>query len=93
MAAAFNHTEDAVYVADKFGDVYRFSVPEPSEEGQLILGHLSMLLDVVKRKANVCSWSFCALWPHGRWAVTKLVDMNFITDRIYSVKGPVSSCV
>ncbi|XP_073701762.1 tRNA (guanine-N(7)-)-methyltransferase non-catalytic subunit wdr4 [Garra rufa] len=43
---AFTQAEDEVFVADKSGDVYSFSVPEPQKPGELKLGHLSMLLDV-----------------------------------------------
>lgn len=35
-------------MADKSGDVYSFSVLEPHGGGRLELGHLSMLLDVVR---------------------------------------------
>ncbi|XP_022104056.1 tRNA (guanine-N(7)-)-methyltransferase non-catalytic subunit WDR4-like [Acanthaster planci] len=47
MAVAFNNAENILYVADKFGDVHSFSVTEPQSDGSLILGHLSMLLDMV----------------------------------------------
>ncbi|XP_033118587.1 tRNA (guanine-N(7)-)-methyltransferase non-catalytic subunit wdr4-like isoform X1 [Anneissia japonica] len=43
---AFNHAEDCVYVGDKSGDVYRFSVKNEEDEGTLVLGHVSMLLDL-----------------------------------------------
>lgn len=43
----FTQTEDEVYVADKSGDVYSFSVLEPQKPGKLHLGHVSMLLAVV----------------------------------------------
>ncbi|XP_069059068.1 tRNA (guanine-N(7)-)-methyltransferase non-catalytic subunit WDR4 [Pleurodeles waltl] len=36
--------EDRVFVADKSGDVYSFSVTDPQAKGRLELGHLSMLL-------------------------------------------------
>ncbi|KAA0715968.1 tRNA (guanine-N(7)-)-methyltransferase non-catalytic subunit wdr4 [Triplophysa tibetana] len=42
----FTQTEDEVYVADKSGDVYSFSVLEPQKPGKLHLGHVSMLLAV-----------------------------------------------
>ncbi|XP_023648712.2 tRNA (guanine-N(7)-)-methyltransferase non-catalytic subunit wdr4 [Paramormyrops kingsleyae] len=42
----FTEAEDEILVADKSGDVYSFSVLEPEKEGQLKLGHLSMLLAV-----------------------------------------------
>lgn len=35
-----------IIVADKAGDAYLFSTSEPSQNGRLVLGHLSMLLDV-----------------------------------------------
>ncbi|KAI2660440.1 tRNA (guanine-N(7)-)-methyltransferase non-catalytic subunit wdr4 [Labeo rohita] len=44
---AFTQAEDEVFVADKSGDVYSFSVLEPQKPGELKLGHLSMLLDVI----------------------------------------------
>uniref|UniRef100_A0A2K5D769 WD repeat domain 4 n=1 Tax=Aotus nancymaae TaxID=37293 RepID=A0A2K5D769_AOTNA len=46
-ALTFTASEEKVLVADKSGDVYSFSVLEPHGCGQLELGHLSMLLDVV----------------------------------------------
>lgn len=36
-----------IIVADKAGDAYLFSTSSPTESGTLILGHLSMLLDVL----------------------------------------------
>lgn len=42
----FSHAEDEVLVADKSGDVYSFSVAEPQKEGELKMGHLSMVLAV-----------------------------------------------
>lgn len=47
-ALTFTASEEKVLVADKSGDVYSFSVPEPHGGGKLELGHLSMLLDVVR---------------------------------------------
>ncbi|XP_076011284.1 tRNA (guanine-N(7)-)-methyltransferase non-catalytic subunit wdr4 [Genypterus blacodes] len=43
-ALAFSRAEDELLAADKSGDVYSFSVKEPQKEGELKLGHLSMLL-------------------------------------------------
>ncbi|XP_030642736.1 tRNA (guanine-N(7)-)-methyltransferase non-catalytic subunit wdr4 [Chanos chanos] len=40
----FTQTEEEVLVADKSGDVYSFSCAEPQKQGELKLGHLSMLL-------------------------------------------------
>lgn len=36
-----------IVVADKSGDAYLFSTLKPDENGQLLLGHLSMLLDIL----------------------------------------------
>ena len=44
----FSQAEDQVLVADKSGDVYSFSVEEPHRAGELKLGHLSMLLALVR---------------------------------------------
>lgn len=43
----FSQAEDELFVADKSGDVYSFSVLEPQRQGELKLGHLSMLLGIV----------------------------------------------
>lgn len=43
----FTLDDATVVVADKSGDVFRFSVSKPQEEGELLLGHLSMVLDMV----------------------------------------------
>ncbi|KAM3862204.1 tRNA (guanine-N(7)-)-methyltransferase non-catalytic subunit wdr4 [Diretmus argenteus] len=43
---AFSRAEDELLVADKSGDVYSFSVLEPQKDGELKLGHLSMLLAI-----------------------------------------------
>ncbi|XP_026232404.1 tRNA (guanine-N(7)-)-methyltransferase non-catalytic subunit wdr4 [Anabas testudineus] len=42
----FSRAEDLLLVADKSGDVYSFSVVEPQREGELRMGHLSMLLAI-----------------------------------------------
>ncbi|XP_059198284.1 tRNA (guanine-N(7)-)-methyltransferase non-catalytic subunit wdr4 [Centropristis striata] len=42
----FSQSEDELLVADKSGDVYSFSVVDPQREGELKMGHLSMLLAV-----------------------------------------------
>ena len=47
MTLRFARSEDKVIVGDKSGDVYSFSMTEPEEEGKLLMGHLSMLLDLV----------------------------------------------
>lgn len=41
----FFKDESGLVMADKFGDVTKFSITEPEKEGEIILGHLSMLLD------------------------------------------------
>lgn len=48
----FSHMEDQLLAADKSGDVYSFSVVEPQAEGELMMGHLSMLLAVVRNTKN-----------------------------------------
>nr|XP_057938493.1 tRNA (guanine-N(7)-)-methyltransferase non-catalytic subunit wdr4 [Doryrhamphus excisus] len=42
----FTSAEDEVLVADKSGDVYSFSVVDQEREGELKMGHLSMVLAV-----------------------------------------------
>lgn len=54
----FSHSEDQLLAADKSGDVYSFSVQQPQEEGRLTMGHLSMLLALVRRAGG---------WEHNRW--------------------------
>lgn len=44
----FSHAEDQLLAADKSGDVYSFSAVEPQADGELKMGHLSMLLAVVR---------------------------------------------
>ena len=46
-AVTFTSSETDVIVADRAGDVYRYSVEDSGKEGELLQGHLSMLLDVV----------------------------------------------
>uniref|UniRef100_A0A8C5JGG9 WD repeat domain 4 n=1 Tax=Junco hyemalis TaxID=40217 RepID=A0A8C5JGG9_JUNHY len=38
--------EDKIFVADKSGDVYSYSITEPKADGKLELGHVSLLMDV-----------------------------------------------
>ncbi|XP_052829346.1 tRNA (guanine-N(7)-)-methyltransferase non-catalytic subunit wdr4 isoform X3 [Octopus bimaculoides] len=45
-SVVFTSDDENVLVADKSGDVFKYSVTEPSSEGQLLMGHLSMLLDM-----------------------------------------------
>lgn len=49
----FSPNNDVV-VADKAGDTYLFSTSSPMETGALILGHLSMLLDVLITEDMKC---------------------------------------
>lgn len=49
--ARFTPTNDII-VADKSGDAYLFSSSKPDEDGKLLLGHLSMLLDVLVTEDN-----------------------------------------
>uniref|UniRef100_A0A3Q4BUB5 Uncharacterized protein n=1 Tax=Mola mola TaxID=94237 RepID=A0A3Q4BUB5_MOLML len=56
-ALHFSHAEEELMVADKSGDVYSFSVAAPQAEGELKMGHLSMLLAV-------------ALSPDDRYIIT-----------------------
>uniref|UniRef100_A0A1A8H6Q5 WD repeat domain 4 n=1 Tax=Nothobranchius korthausae TaxID=1143690 RepID=A0A1A8H6Q5_9TELE len=46
VSLVFSQAEDELLVADKSGDVYSFSVVEPQAEGELKMGHLSMLLSM-----------------------------------------------
>ncbi|XP_074618390.1 tRNA (guanine-N(7)-)-methyltransferase non-catalytic subunit wdr4-like isoform X4 [Acropora palmata] len=46
----FTHKEDYVIVANKGGEVYRFSIYDSSQEKELLLGHVSMILDMVLTK-------------------------------------------
>ncbi|KAK6191854.1 hypothetical protein SNE40_003438 [Patella caerulea] len=43
----FSQDETSIIVSDKSGDVYRFVLHDEEKEGELLLGHLSMLLDLI----------------------------------------------
>ncbi|XP_059481665.1 tRNA (guanine-N(7)-)-methyltransferase non-catalytic subunit wdr4 [Neocloeon triangulifer] len=43
----FTNSASSILVADKAGDVYLFSVAEPLKEKEWLLGHITMLLDVL----------------------------------------------
>jgi len=45
----FLTSEAGVLVADRTGDVYMFSLTDLTADAQLVLGHLSIVLDVVSR--------------------------------------------
>ena len=47
-ALTFAKSEDFLLVADKSGDVYQFSLADPNLAGTLLMGHVSMLLDLVR---------------------------------------------
>lgn len=47
MALTFDVDDSALFVAEKAGGVYQYSVQDDGKEPSLILGHVSMLLDVV----------------------------------------------
>ncbi|OUM68231.1 hypothetical protein PIROE2DRAFT_4109 [Piromyces sp. E2] len=46
----FENNGRNVLVADGFGDVYRYSVDDSEENGKLMLGHVSMLTDILLSK-------------------------------------------
>lgn len=48
VSLVFSQSENELLAADKSGDVYSFSLDEAEREGQLKMGHLSMLLGVVR---------------------------------------------
>ncbi|VDI06408.1 tRNA (guanine-N(7)-)-methyltransferase subunit TRM82, partial [Mytilus galloprovincialis] len=43
----FTKDEKYVLLSDKTGDAYRFSIDDETHAGELLLGHLSMVLDIV----------------------------------------------
>lgn len=63
-ALRFSNAEDALLVADKSGDVYSFSVAAPQVEGELKMGHLSMLLAVVREARRNRSLGTGEVWSH-----------------------------
>lgn len=48
----FDSGSTQLFVADKAGDCFCYSLSTPTDQGKLILGHLSMLLDVVVSDDN-----------------------------------------
>ncbi|XP_013405000.1 tRNA (guanine-N(7)-)-methyltransferase non-catalytic subunit wdr4 isoform X2 [Lingula anatina] len=56
-AIVFTHDLSQVLVADKSGDVYSFSLTDLNKPGELLCGHLSMLLDM-------------AITSNGRYIIT-----------------------
>ena len=60
---AFPKSEDSVLVAHKSGDIFSFSLADKEAEGQLLLGHVSMLLDVVRFFLFLVCFYFLCLLP------------------------------
>ena len=48
----FTNDDQSILVADKAGDVHQYHVTNISLPGTLLLGHLSMLLDMVLLPSN-----------------------------------------
>ena len=48
----FDKTASAILVADKSGDVFRFDLNSEDQDGQCLMGHLSMLLDIKLSKCG-----------------------------------------
>lgn len=65
--------EDKIFVADKSGDVYSYSITEPQADGKLELGHVSLLLDVV----SVCIYKPAFLLALGSLIVALVPDLWF----------------
>lgn len=60
----FTRDESAVLVADKSGDVYSFLTERSAQalgevEGQPLLGHLSMILDMASIESHFCRHFEC----------------------------------
>uniref|UniRef100_A0A3Q3DKU6 WD repeat domain 4 n=1 Tax=Hippocampus comes TaxID=109280 RepID=A0A3Q3DKU6_HIPCM len=76
----FNRAEDEVLVADKSGDVYSFSVMQPEREGELKMGHLSMILAV-------------AVSPNDKYIVTADRDEKIRVSHLCSPHSIQSFCL
>lgn len=48
----FIDDENSFLVADKFGDVLQLSCDKPDQEASVVLGHLSMLMDIALLSDN-----------------------------------------
>ncbi|XP_051939012.1 tRNA (guanine-N(7)-)-methyltransferase non-catalytic subunit wdr4 [Hippocampus zosterae] len=76
----FNRAEDEVLVADKSGDVYSFSVMQPEREGELKMGHLSMILAV-------------AVSPNDKYIITADRDEKIRVSHLCSPHSIQSFCL
>ncbi|KAM9347485.1 tRNA (guanine-N(7)-)-methyltransferase non-catalytic subunit wdr4 isoform 2-T2 [Symphorus nematophorus] len=76
----FSRAEDELLAADKSGDVYSFSVVEPQREGELKMGHLSMLLSV-------------AVSPDDRYIITADRDEKIRVSHLRSPYNIQSFCL
>ncbi|KAF7651099.1 hypothetical protein LDENG_00116040 [Lucifuga dentata] len=76
----FSQAEEELLVADKSGDVYSFSVKEPQKEGELKLGHLSMLLAIT-------------LTPNDKYIITADRDEKIRVSRLSSPYNIQSFCL
>ncbi|XP_068185540.1 tRNA (guanine-N(7)-)-methyltransferase non-catalytic subunit wdr4 [Antennarius striatus] len=76
----FSHADDELLAADKSGDVYSFSVSEPQMEGELKMGHLSMLLAVT-------------LSPDDRYVITADRDEKIRVSHLRSPYNIQSFCL
>ncbi|KAL1919406.1 uncharacterized protein VTP21DRAFT_2099 [Calcarisporiella thermophila] len=47
MAVCFDNSDTFVVVADKFGDVYNHKLEATEGEGELLLGHVSMIINMI----------------------------------------------
>lgn len=82
MTLTYTRSEDKVVVGDKSGDVYSYSTVQPQEAGDLLMGHLSMLLHLVG----------CNLHSYIPWfASSNIVNISSII-RYLTIFNEGSSC-
>ncbi|XP_077391997.1 tRNA (guanine-N(7)-)-methyltransferase non-catalytic subunit wdr4 isoform X2 [Festucalex cinctus] len=84
----FNKEEDEVLVADKSGDVYSFSVMQPEREGELKMGHLSMVLAV---DGTLKLWEYGTGQMLQSWDLNNLEETQDWTPRLEN-EGKVTVC-